>query len=154
MGNFEVIRRTAIAAEPARIHALIDNFRQWRLWSPWEDADPQLARTYAGPESGVGARYNWRGNRKAGAGSMEIQADAEREIGIELTFEKPFKATNFVTFTLDPTPNGTEVTWKMTGTQTGLMGVLGKVFPMDNLIGKDFDKGLARLKTIAESAES
>ncbi|MFC9875226.1 SRPBCC family protein [Nocardia salmonicida] len=151
MGNFEVSRRTAIAAEPARIHALIDNFHQWRLWSPWEDADPQLARTYTGPESGVGARYAWRGNRKAGAGVMEIKADAEREIGVELTFEKPFKATNFVTFTLAPVAGGTEVTWKMTGTHSGMMGVLGKVFPIDNLIGKDFDKGLARLKTIAES---
>ncbi|KQY39123.1 MULTISPECIES: SRPBCC family protein [Nocardia] len=151
MGNFEVSRRTAIAAEPARIHALIDNFHQWRLWSPWEDADPQLARTYTGPESGVGARYAWRGNRKAGAGTMEIKADAEREIGVELTFEKPFKATNFVTFTLAPVAGGTEVTWKMTGTHSGMMGVLGKVFPIDNLIGKDFDKGLARLKTIAES---
>ncbi|MFE9784748.1 SRPBCC family protein [Nocardia salmonicida] len=151
MGNFEVSRRTAIAAEPARIHALIDNFNQWRLWSPWEDADPQLARTYTGPESGVGARYAWRGNRKAGAGTMEIKADAEREIGVELTFEKPFKATNFVTFTLAPVAGGTEVTWKMTGTRSGMMGVLGKVFPIDNLIGKDFDKGLARLKTIAES---
>ncbi|WP_405148606.1 SRPBCC family protein [Nocardia salmonicida] len=151
MGNFEVSRRTAIAAEPARIHALIDNFHQWRLWSPWEDADPQLARTYTGPESGVGARYAWRGNRKAGAGTMEIKADAEREIGVELTFEKPFKAANFVTFTLAPVAGGTEVTWKMTGTRSGMMGVLGKVFPIDNLIGKDFDKGLARLKTIAES---
>ncbi|MFE1593661.1 SRPBCC family protein [Nocardia sp. NPDC058705] len=151
MGNFEVSRRTAIAAEPARIHALIDNFRQWRLWSPWEDADPQLARTYTGPESGVGARYAWRGNRKAGAGVMEIKADAEREIGVELSFEKPFKATNFVTFTLAPVAGGTEVTWKMTGTHSGLMGVVSKVFPMENLIGKDFDKGLARLKTIAES---
>jgi hypothetical protein len=151
MGNFEVSRRTVIAAEPARIHALIDNFHQWRLWSPWEDADPQLARTYTGPESGVGARYAWRGNRKAGAGAMEIKADAEREIGVELTFEKPFKATNFVTFTLAPVVGGTEVTWKMTGTRSGMMGVLGKVFPIDNLIGKDFDKGLARLKTIAES---
>ena len=152
MGNFEVSRRTAIAAEPARIHALIDDFHQWRLWSPWEDADPQLARTYTGPESGVGARYAWRGNRKAGAGTMEIKADAEREIGVELTFEKPFKATNFVTFTLAPVAGGSEVTWKMTGTRSGMMGVLGKVFPIDNLIGKDFDKGLAQLKTIAESA--
>ncbi|WP_410870869.1 SRPBCC family protein [Nocardia sp. A7] len=152
MGNFEVSRRTTIAAEPARIHALIADFHQWRLWSPWEDADPQLARTYTGPESGVGARYAWRGNRKAGAGVMEIKADAAREIGVELDFEKPFKATNSVTFTLDPVAGGTEVTWKMTGTHSGLMGVLGKVFPIDNLIGKDFDKGLAKLKTIAESA--
>lgn len=154
MGNFEVTRRRAIAADPARIHALIDDFRKWRLWSPWEDADPQLARTYTGPESGVGAHYAWRGNRKAGAGTMEIKADAEREIGIELTFEKPFKATNFVTFTLEPTATGTEVAWKMTGTHSGLMGVLAKVFPMDNLVGKDFEKGLARLQTIAEAAES
>ncbi|MFD4457130.1 SRPBCC family protein [Nocardia sp. NPDC058480] len=152
MGNFEVSRHTVIAAEPARIHALIDNFHQWRQWSPWEDADPQLARTYTGPESGIGARYAWRGNRKAGAGVMEIKADAEREIGVELSFEKPFKATNFVTFTLAPVAGGTEVAWRMTGTHSGLMGVLGKVFPIDNLIGKDFDKGLARLKTIAESA--
>ncbi|MFD3743784.1 SRPBCC family protein [Nocardia sp. NPDC058633] len=151
MGNFEVTRRTVIAAEPARIRALIDNFHQWRLWSPWEDADPQLARTYTGPESGVGARYAWRGNRKAGAGVMEIKAAAEREIGVELTFEKPFKATNFVTFTFVPVHGGTDVTWKMTGTHSGLMGVLGKVFPIDSFIGKDFDKGLARLKTIAES---
>lgn len=152
MGDFEVIRRTSIAAEPARIRGYIDNFHQWLLWSPWEDADPQLARTYTGPESGVGARYAWRGNRKAGAGTMEIKAEAEREIGIELTFEKPFKATNFVTFTLAPSGATTEVTWTMTGTHSGLMGVLGKVFPIDNMIGKDFDKGLARLKTLAESA--
>ncbi|MFB7876462.1 SRPBCC family protein [Nocardia sp. NPDC056064] len=152
MGDFEVIRRTSIAAEPARIRGYIDNFHQWLLWSPWEDADPQLARTYTGPESGVGARYAWRGNRKAGAGTMEIKAEAEREIGIELTFEKPFKATNFVTFTLAPSGANTEVTWTMTGTHSGLMGVLGKVFPIDNMIGKDFDKGLARLKTLAESA--
>ncbi|WP_278261516.1 SRPBCC family protein [Nocardia sp. AG03] len=152
MGDFEVIRRTSIAAAPDRIRGYIDNFHQWLLWSPWEDADPQLARTYTGPESGVGARYAWRGNRKAGAGTMEIKADAEREIGIELTFEKPFKATNFVTFTLVPSGANTEVTWTMTGTHSGLMGVLGKVFPIDNMIGKDFDKGLARLKTLAESA--
>ncbi|MEU4598777.1 MULTISPECIES: SRPBCC family protein [Nocardia] len=154
MGDFEVSRRATIAAEPARIRGFINDFRQWRLWSPWEDSDPQLARTYSGPESGVGARYAWRGNRKAGAGVMEIKADAEREIGVQLEFEKPFKATNTVTFTLDPVPGGTEVTWRMTGTHSGLMGVLGKVFPIDNMIGKDFDKGLARLKTVAESAGS
>ncbi|MFC4125981.1 SRPBCC family protein [Nocardia rhizosphaerae] len=154
MGDFEVVRRTTIAAEPARIHGFVNNFKKWRLWSPWEDADPQLGRTYTGPESGVGAHYAWRGNRKAGAGTMEIKADAEREIGIELAFEKPFKATNFVVFTLEPVQGGTEVTWKMTGTRSGLMGMVGKVFPIDNLIGKDFDKGLARLKTIAEAAGS
>lgn len=154
MADFEVLRQTTVAAEPARIRTLIDDFRQWRSWSPWEDADPNLVRTYTGPESGVGAHYAWRGNRKAGAGSMEIVADAAHEIGIRLTFEKPFAAVNMVTFTLDPIGAGTRVSWRMTGTRGGLFGLVGRVLPMDKLIGKDFDRGLARLKSVAESTSA
>ena len=50
-----------------------------------------------------------------------------------------------------PTDAGTEVTWHMTGEQTGLMGVVGRVVKMDKLIGPDFEKGLARLKAAAET---
>jgi len=46
---------------------------------------------------------------------------------------------------------GTEVTWTMSGEQKGLWGVIGRLYPMDKLIGKDFEKGLARLKAVAES---
>ncbi|MGW5312509.1 SRPBCC family protein [Nocardia thailandica] len=151
MADFEVLRQTTVAAEPARVRALIDDFRRWRSWSPWEDADPNLARTYTGPESGVGAHYTWRGNRKAGAGSMEILTETDREIGIRLSFEKPFAAVNSVTFTLDPVPQGSRVSWRMTGTRGGLFGLVGRVLPMDRLIGKDFERGLARLKSVAES---
>ena len=45
---------------------------QWTRWSPWEDVDPDLHRAYSGAEEGVGAVYAWSGNRKAGAGRMEI----------------------------------------------------------------------------------
>ncbi|WP_188828847.1 SRPBCC family protein [Nocardia camponoti] len=154
MADFEVSRHTTIAAAPARIHPLLNDFRQWRRWSPWEEADPNLARTYTGPESGVGASYAWRGNRKAGIGAMEVKADSEQGVGIELRFEKPFKAVNYVTFTLVPTAGGTEVTWRMNGTRGGLFGLIGKIVPVDKLILKDFDRGLAQLKAIAESADT
>ena len=39
----------------------------------------------------------------------------------------------------------------MSGEQTGVMGVVGKVMKMDRLIGPDFEKGLARLKAVAEA---
>ncbi|WP_431966859.1 SRPBCC family protein [Nocardia sp. bgisy134] len=152
MAEFEVVRRVVVSAEPAHIHALIDNFREWTKWSPWEDLDPQLQRTYSGAASGVGAHYAWSGNRKAGAGSMEIVSDEEGEIGIRLEFLKPFKATNHVDFELTPTESrATEVVWRMTGTQQGLMALLGKVISMDRLVGKDFEKGLTRLKATAEA---
>ncbi|WP_280492407.1 SRPBCC family protein [Nocardia asiatica] len=149
MAEFEVVRSAVITADPARVHGLINDFREWVKWSPWEDLDPQLQRSYSGADSGVGARYAWSGNRKAGAGSMEIIGSADREVGVRLEFLKPMKTTNMVTFTLDPVETGTEVTWRMTGQQTGLMGLIGKVIPMDRLVGKDFEKGLARLQEAA-----
>ncbi|WP_216917565.1 SRPBCC family protein [Nocardia noduli] len=151
MAEFEVVRQAVVSAAPSRVHAYINDFHEWTKWSPWEDLDPQLQRSYAGPESGVGAEYSWSGNRKAGAGRMEIVSSADREIGVRLEFEKPWKAVNQVTFTLNPVRDGTEVVWKMTGRQTGLMGLISKVMPMDKMVGKDFEKGLARLKSVAEA---
>ncbi|WP_378734273.1 SRPBCC family protein [Nocardia brasiliensis] len=152
MAEFEVVRQAVISAEPSRIHGLIDDLHEWTKWSPWEDIDPQLQRTYSGPDSGVGAEYAWNGDRKVGSGNMAIVTSADREIGIRLTFEKPWKATNQVLFELNPTESGaTQVVWRMTGEQRGLMRVLSKVIPMDRMIGKDFEKGLARLKAVAEA---
>ena len=94
MADFEVVRSTTIGAPPERVHGLIDDLRAWRAWSPWEDVDPALRREYSGPESGVGARYAWEGNRKAGKGSMEILESTPERVQLGLTFEKPWKATN------------------------------------------------------------
>jgi hypothetical protein len=151
MAEFEVVRQAVLTAEPSRIHGLIDDFHKWTKWSPWEDVDPQLQRAYTGPESGVGAHYAWDGNRKAGRGTMEITSSDVREIGIRLAFEKPFRATNKTTFELNPVEGGTEVVWRMTGQRPAMMGLISKVIPMDKMIGTDFEKGLARLKAVAEA---
>jgi hypothetical protein len=152
MADFEVVRRTTIAAPAERVHGLIDDFREWRAWSPWEDVDPELRRDYSGPESGVGARYAWEGNRKAGKGNMEITGSTPERIDLRLTFEKPWKASNAVAFTLAPAGDGsTEVAWHMSGTNTGFAGLITRVVGIDRLVGKDFEKGLARMKAAAES---
>ena len=151
MGGYAVSRSTTVVADPARLHGLINSFHEWTAWSPWEDIDPELDRDYSGPDSGVGAHYAWSGNRKAGQGAMEITASTPDEIDIRLDFLKPWKATNQVVFTLIPAVDGTEVTWLMTGEQRGLMALVGKVVPMDRLVGKDFEKGLTRLKAVAEA---
>ena len=155
MSEYEVVRSVSIAADPARVHALVDDFHEWAAWSPWEGLDPKLQRTYSGPASGVGARYAWQGNRRAGSGSMEITGSTSRAVDIQLVFLKPFAATNHVWFNLRPTEveraPGTAVEWRMRGEQKGVWGVVGRLLPMDRLIGKDFEKGLARLKAVAEA---
>jgi uncharacterized protein YndB with AHSA1/START domain len=152
MAEYEVTRSTTIAAPPERIRPLIENFHEWRRWSPWEELDPDLKREYSGPESGPGAAYAWEGNRKAGRGRMEILDVQPERIDIRLDFEKPFKASNRTAFEL--TPRGTDatgVTWRMTGENKGLMAILSRFMSMDKMVGKDFEKGLTRLKSAAES---
>ncbi|MGZ4447657.1 MAG: SRPBCC family protein [Nocardioides sp.] len=153
MSEFEISRTTTVRADQGRVHALVDDFHAWPAWSPWEDVDPALERTYSGPASGVGAHYAWAGNRRAGEGSMEITGSVPERISLTLTFLKPWKAVNDVVFTFVPVGTGetTEVTWTMTGAHRGLGAVLARVVPMDKLLGKDFEKGLARLKAAAEA---
>ena len=150
MATFELSRSTTISADRARVHSLVNDFHEWTAWSPWEDIDPDLQRTYTGPDRGVGAHYHWRGNSKAGEGDMEITESGPSRISLDLSFLKPFKAAYVTTFALAPAGSGTDVTWTMGGQRSGLMHLLGKVY-FDKAVGKDFEKGLARLKTTAEA---
>jgi hypothetical protein len=150
MSSFEVSRSTSIAAPPEKIHGLINDLREWRKWSPWEDIDPNLERTYSGADAGAGARYAWKGNRKAGQGEMEITGSTPQRVDVALSFVKPFRAENDVVFAITPADDRSEVTWTMTGEQKGLATLFGKIVSMDRMVGKDFEKGLARLKMAAE----
>jgi hypothetical protein len=150
MGSYSVERSIIVNAPASRLHDLVDDFHHWTAWSPWEDLDPALQRTYSGPDRGVGAHYAWTGNRKAGAGSMEITGSAPEKVEVSLVFLKPFKATNQTVFYFEPSGEGTRVRWTMTGEQAGMMAVFGRFMKMDKLIGPDFEKGLARLKAAAE----
>ena len=149
MASFEMNRSTTIAAPPERIHALLDDFRAWQQWSPWEGLDPDLQRTFTGPERGVGSHYEWDGNKKAGHGTMEIIESTPHAVVVDLRFLKPFEATNITRFDLTPTGEGTDVVWTMSGQRGALMGLMGKLY-FDKAIGKDFDQGLAQLKAAAE----
>lgn len=150
--SFSVERAIAIAAPPERVHALINDFHEWPAWSPWEKVDPDMRREYSGPRSGVGAGYSWVGNRKAGAGSMLItESVPARSMVADLNFTKPFKASNVITFTVEPLGDGAQLTWRMTGVNSLLFSLLGKFISMDKMVGKDFESGLAALKELAEA---
>jgi hypothetical protein len=153
MGAFTVERSISVNAAPHVVHGLVDDFHHWTQWSPWEDLDPQLNRTYAGPDHGVGAEYSWSGNRKAGSGRMAITGSTPEAVEVVVEFLKPIKATNQTRFSFEEAGAGTHVRWVMTGEQKGLMGLVGKVYSIDKMIGPDFEKGLTRLKAVAEGLD-
>jgi hypothetical protein len=148
------VRRTAVVEAPAeKIFPLIDNFHQWVNWSPWEDRDPAMKRTYAGAESGKGAIYAWDGNKNVGSGRMEIlDASSPSKIVIKLDFFKPFEGHNTAEFTFSPERNAsaTNITWVMHGPSSLMSKVMQVFMNLDKMIGRDFETGLANLKRLTE----
>ncbi len=150
--EFRVQRTARIDAPPDKIYASLDDFHRWPAWSPWEKLDPDMRRTLRGPTRGEGAVYEWEGNSEVGKGRMEImEASAPGRVTIKLDFLEPFEAHNTAQFTLKPSGKSTDVTWSMYGPSPFVSKVMGMIFNMDRMIGKDFEQGLANLKAVAES---
>ena len=148
---FRVVRATTIKARPEAIFPLIEDFRRWGAWSPYEQKDPAMKRTYSGAAHGKGAVYAWEGDRNVGAGSMEItETSPPSMVTFNLDFTRPFTAHNVVTFTLAPKGDSTQVTWAMEGPVPFMAKVMHVFVDMDRMVGKDFEAGLANMKAAAE----
>ena len=153
--SFSVERAIDIAAPADRIFPLINDFHQWVAWSPWENKDPAMQRSYQGAASGKGAVYGWDGNNNVGSGRMEILDSSQpSKIVIKLDFFKPFEGHNTAEFTMlpqgDATNATTHVTWEMYGPAPFMSKLMQVFLNMDNMIGKDFEIGLANLKRLTE----
>lgn len=149
--SFKVQRSITIKAPPEKVMSFLNDFHQWPSWSPWEKLDPKLKRTFEGAPSGKGAVYAWSGNDQVGQGRMEIvDNNMPAQLGIKLDFIKPFASSNRAEFTLQPQGDSTVVTWTMTGPSQFITKLMGVFYSMDKMIGKDFEKGLAQLKELAE----
>lgn len=150
--TFRVERSIAIKAPPAKIFDLIDDFHRWGEWSPYEDLDPTMKRTFGGAPSGVGATYAWEGDGKVGAGRMEIQESVpSSRIAIQLDFSRPFKSSNIAEFTLTPRGEAIEVSWAMHGSSSFISRLMGLFFNLDKTIGEGFETGLTNMKEAAEA---
>jgi Polyketide cyclase / dehydrase and lipid transport len=152
------VERSAVfaAASPEAVFAQVNDFHKWEAWSPWEKLDPDMKRTFGGPETGgVGATYAWVGNDKVGEGVMEILESKPGElVKFKLSFIKPFEDTSISTLTFAKEGEGTKVSWKMEGENTFVSKAFGLFMDMDKMIGDDFEKGLGQMKTAAEAHQA
>jgi Polyketide cyclase / dehydrase and lipid transport len=153
--EFKVERSMTIAAPDSVLFAQVNDFHNWSAWSPWARLDTAMRQTYEGPGAGTGASYSWAGNRQVGEGRMTItESQPHSRVQIRLEFLKPFPATHTTAFTFTPAAGGTTVTWSMSGENNFMAKAVGLFMSMDQAVGGDFEKGLARLKKVAETGKS
>jgi hypothetical protein len=148
--TFRVERTASIKAPPDKLHGLINDMKVFNTWNPYNLKDPNIRGEYQGPQAGPGAVYRFEGNKDVGKGSIAIVDSAPSRVTMKLDMLEPFEGHNVVEFIIAPKGDATEVTWAMHGPSPYLAKVMGLVFSMDKMIGRDFEAGLANLKARAE----
>jgi hypothetical protein len=148
-GEVNMQRQAVINAPPEKVFALVGGYKRFNEWSPWAELDPNAVYTFEGPESGVGAKMSWASNNpKVGAGSQTITKHfANSRVAVDLDFGAMGKSQS--TWDLRPEGAGTLARW---GFKMKLEGIMDRWFGllMERFIGPDYDKGLAKLKVLAE----
>jgi hypothetical protein len=151
--DFRVERTATMSASPAAVFAEINDFHNWQAWNPWGKIDPAMKQTFEGAPAGPGAIYTWAGNNDVGEGRMTIIESKPNElVRVQLDFLKPFAATSTADFTIKPDGDKTAVTWSMYGKNNFMAKAIHLVMNMDKMIGGQFEKGLADMKTVAEAS--
>ncbi len=149
--TFTIRRTISINAPPEKIFPFINDLRQWDSWSPYENKDSAMKRTFSGAAAGRGSVYEWEGNWEVGKGRVEIaEASPPSKVQLKLDMVKPIEGHNIVEFTLEGNGDATIVTWAMHGPSPYISKVIGLFMNMDRMIGKEFETGLGNLKAVAE----
>lgn len=146
-----VERHVQIKAPPSTVFTVLNGFRQFPRWSPWQHADPDMSVTFSGPPMGVGAALSWSGNASVGTGRQEIiESEPYRRILMRLEFGD-FGGQFLAPFTVEPIAGGTQLTWGFDADYGS--NILGRYFGLlsDRMLGPDYETGLARLKALVES---
>lgn len=153
-GEMHVERQTVVNAPAEKIFPLIANMHNWTLWSPWHKLDPNMKIEYFGPETGVGAGYQWSGNKKVGKGKLTVVAyDQDKRLDTQMDFME--NGTGKASFILQPEGAGTKLTWTMDSDmkQGGFpFSIIGPFFKgmAEKAVGEDYEKGLMGIKAQAE----
>jgi len=150
--DYRVERHASISAPPETVFPQVNDFHKWEAWSPWAKLDPAAKNIFEGPPAGTGAIFAWAGNSKVGEGKMTITESHPNDlVRIKLEFIKPFPSVCTTEFSFKPEGSQTAVTWTMAGQNNFMAKAFCLFMNMDKMVGGDFERGLAQMKTVAEA---
>ncbi|MCX6250716.1 MAG: SRPBCC family protein [Bacteroidetes bacterium] len=148
--TYKVERSIYIKANNQTISNLVVNLTKWDLWSPWTTSvDTTMKYELVGKDGQVGTKRTWTG-KKMGSGEMVIsELLPGQKVALDLNFNNG-KIKSKSEFTFESQGDTSKVSWMITGDlgynpMARYMGLF-----MNKMMGPDFEKGLAKLKKVAE----
>ncbi|MBX2979229.1 MAG: SRPBCC family protein [Flavobacteriales bacterium] len=149
--HYRYERSIALSASPEVVYPYLSSLSAMDAWSPWNDLDPAMKKSYEGQDGAVGSIQRWEGNELVGKGEMRLDSLAPGHlVKLELKFFAPRTSRSDVLLELREDGTGSTVTWAMVGSNDFLRKVVGNFMDMDALIGADLERGLELLKELVE----
>ncbi len=151
-------RSVLIDRPPSMVFPMVNGYRRFNDWSPWAELDSAAVYTRSGPDQGVGARLEWKGNNQMGEGSQEIlRSVANEQVETALQFGPMQGARGG--FVLAAEGEGTRLTWTfdaelpLTVDRNLVWNLVGRLMGpwLGESVGKDYERGLRNLKTLLEA---
>lgn len=150
--TYHVERSIRIAAPPGAVYVRVADFHRWAEWSPWAHVDPNMKQSFEGAASGTGAEYTWSGNAAIGEGRMSmIEAVPEKRVRIRMDLVRPLRSTSTTELRLEPEGGAVRVAWAIDGNNGFAGKAVSLLVDVKAMMGRDFEKGLASLKAVAEA---
>ena len=150
--NYTVERSKNINVPANVVFDLVSKFSNWEQWSPWKEKDPTATYTLDGEDGVVGTKYSWVGDEETtGKGSMTItEIIPNQKFAYDLEFTEPWEMKSKGAFELTESENETTVKWIDSGDIPFAQRPFMLFMSIDDMIGKDFERGLFKIDSIAQ----
>ena len=150
-GEMRVEKSIRIKAPTDVVFPEISSFSKMDKWSPWAKLDPDMKKEIEGEDGSVGAIYKWSGNEKVGVGQQEfIEIKANEQVKTKINFFEPWESEADAFIELASQGEETEVRWGFVSELPKPMNAMALFMDFTGEVEKDYEKGLASLKTLCE----
>lgn len=155
-GDCKYEKSVSINAPVEKVWQNTNTLKAMDQWSPWNDLDPEMKKDWTGITGQPGEKVCWDSkNKNAGKGCQELEKvdEAGKRIDTKIKFLTPYESEANAYVIVVPEGNGSKATWGFTS-QIPYPFTLMKLFMnMENAVGKDYQKGLSRLKALSEKPQ-
>jgi hypothetical protein len=150
--RYDVKRTIGINKPLPEVFSYLKYLKNQSDWSPWEGKDPNMEKSFSGTDGEVGFVSSWSGNKEVGVGEQEITNIVKNElVQTQLRFLKPFKSTSNAYLQVIEEGDCTKVIWGFRGKNKFPVSIMMLFMNIDKQVGKDFESGLQKLKTVIEA---
>ncbi|MBL4716316.1 MAG: SRPBCC family protein [Bacteroidia bacterium] len=147
--SYHIERSLVINTSADVIFEEVNDLKKWPNWSPWEEKDPNMKKTWGEKTAGVGGSNEWESELEGDGTMIIVESEPNTHIKTKLEF-LDWGSIAFGTWTFVEEDGNTNVTWAMDGDAEDIMSKYMALM-FDGMLGPDFEAGLAKLKEFCES---